>query len=65
MFLPSYVGALAWAVLGSPNAGLLNILARDLGMPQLVNIFSPGLIFVLALYYAPYAFLLIHASLAS
>lgn len=65
MFLPSYVGALAWALLGGPNAGLLNILARDLGMPTIVNIFNVvGLIFVLALYYAPYAFLLIHASLS-
>lgn len=65
MFLPSYVGALAWAVLGGPNAGLLNILARDLGMPAIVNIFNVvGLIFVLAIYYAPYAFLLIHSSLS-
>lgn len=65
MFLPSYVGALAWALLGGPNAGLLNILARDLGMPAIVDIFNlVGLIFVLALYYAPYAFLLIHASLS-
>lgn len=65
LFLPSYVGALAWALLGGPNAGLLNILARDLGMPAIVNIFNlAGLIFVLALYYAPYAFLLIHASLS-
>lgn len=65
LFLPSYVGALAWALLGGPNAGLLNILARDLGMPAMVNIFNvAGLIFVLALYYAPYAFLLIHASLS-
>ncbi|WP_019617906.1 ABC transporter permease [Gulosibacter faecalis] len=65
MFLPSYVGALAWAVLGGPNAGLINILARDLGLPQLIDIFNiGGLIFVLALYYAPYAFLLIHSSLS-
>ncbi|WP_424467047.1 ABC transporter permease [Pseudoclavibacter helvolus] len=63
MFLPSYVGALAWAVLGGPNAGLINILARDLGLPGIVDIFNiGGLIFVLALYYAPYAFLLIHSS---
>jgi iron(III) transport system permease protein len=63
MFLPSFVGALAWGLLGGPNAGLLNILARDLGLGQIVNIYSlPGLIGVLGIYYAPYAFLLIHAS---
>lgn len=63
MFLPSFVGALAWGLLGGPNAGLLNILARDLGLGQVINIYTlPGLIVVLGIYYAPYAFLLIHAS---
>ncbi|MEA9984252.1 iron ABC transporter permease [Subtercola sp. RTI3] len=63
MFLPSYVGALAWSVLGGPNAGLLNILAKDVGLSPFLNIFNtPGLVFVLGIYYAPYAFLLIHAS---
>lgn len=63
MFLPSFVGALAWGLLGGPNAGLLNILARDLGLEPFFNIYTlPGLIGVLGVYYAPYAFLLIHAS---
>lgn len=63
MFLPSYVGALAWSLLGGPNAGLLNVFARDLSLPDVVNIYNiGGLIFVLALYYAPYAFLLTHSA---
>ena len=63
LFLPSYVGALAWSLLGGPNAGLLNVLARDLGLPAVVDIFNiGGLVFVLAIYYAPYAFLLIHSA---
>lgn len=63
MFLPSYVGALAWSLLGGPNAGLLNVFARDLNVPDIVNIYNiGGLIFVLALYYAPYAFLLTHSA---
>lgn len=63
MFLPSYVGALAWAILGAPNAGLLNVVLRDLGLPSFVSIYNIfGLIFVLGIYYAPYAFLLIHSS---
>ncbi|MGH3728782.1 MAG: ABC transporter permease [Micromonosporaceae bacterium] len=65
MLLPSYVGALAWSVLGGKNAGLLNITMRDLGLPGFFNINNlPGLVLVLALYYAPYAFLLIHGSLS-
>ncbi|BBG03838.1 MULTISPECIES: ABC transporter permease [Pseudonocardia] len=65
MFLPSYVGALAWSMLGSPGAGLLNILFRDLGIGLEVNLYSlGGLVFVMGMYYAPYAFLLVHASMS-
>ncbi|NBE92310.1 iron ABC transporter permease [Nonomuraea sp. KC401] len=65
MLLPSYVGALAWSVLGSENAGLANITLRDLGLPPFVDINNiAGLIVVLALYYAPYAFLLVHGALS-
>jgi iron(III) transport system permease protein len=63
MFLPSYVGALAWAILGAPNAGLLNIIVRDWGFEPFIDIYNlGGLIFILGIYYAPYAFLLIHSS---
>ncbi|MCD4525263.1 iron ABC transporter permease [Nocardioides sp. cx-173] len=65
LFLPSYVGALAWAVLASPAAGLINVGLRDLGVSMDVSIYNmPGLIFVLGIYYAPYPFLLIHGSLS-
>src|SRR5690606_12427038 len=54
MFLPSYVGALAWAILGAPNAGLLNVVLRDLGIEPFLHIYNLiGLIFVLGIYYAP------------
>lgn len=63
MFLPSYVGALAWAILGAPTSGLINVILLDLGMPQVFDIYNlGGLIFVLGIFYAPYAFLLIHSS---
>ncbi|MGW3606756.1 MULTISPECIES: ABC transporter permease [unclassified Micromonospora] len=65
MLLPSYVGALAWSVLGGKNAGLLNIALRDFGLPGFVNINNlSGLVLVLALYYAPYGFLLMHGALS-
>ena len=63
MFLPALVGALAWSILASPTSGHLNMLMRQLGMGEGMNINSyPGLIFVLGLYYAPYTFLLTHSS---
>ena len=65
MFLPSFVGALAWSMLGSPGAGLLNILSRDLGLGVEVNISSlAGIVLVMGMFYAPYAFLLIHSSMS-
>lgn len=65
LFLPSYVGALAWSILGSPGAGLINVAFRDLGMTGPVNMYSyAGVIMVFAMYYAPYAFLLIHGSMS-
>lgn len=65
MFLPSYVGALSWSILGGPNAGLLNIALRDLGISPFINIYTIwGLIFIFAMYYSPYAFLLIHSAMS-
>lgn len=63
LLLPSYVGAIAWAVLGAPGSGLINILLRDLDAPFQFSIYGyGGMIFVLVLLYAPYAFLLVYAA---
>ncbi|WP_433875331.1 ABC transporter permease [Sinomonas atrocyanea] len=65
LFLPSYVGALSWAVLGSPGSGLLNVAFHDLGLGVRVDVYSlPGVTMVMAMYYAPYAFLLIHGAMS-
>ena len=65
LFLPALVGALAWAQLGSPASGFINVVARAVGIPDLINIYSfGGLIFVLGIYYAPYPFLMIHSALS-
>ncbi|MET8760730.1 iron ABC transporter permease [Lentzea sp. NPDC004782] len=66
LFLPSYVGALAWSILASPGAGLINVGFRDLGITgPVVDVYSyGGVIVVMAMYYAPYAFLMIHSSMA-
>lgn len=64
IFLPSYVGALAWSILGSP-AGLMATALRDIGVPIPVDIYSiGGVVLVMAMYYAPYGFLLIHGSMS-
>lgn len=63
MFLPALVGALAWSILASPTAGHLNMFLAAIGIGGTLNIYSyGGIIFVLGLYYAPYAFMLTYSS---
>ncbi|NHU48906.1 iron ABC transporter permease [Rhodococcus sp. A14] len=65
LFLPSLVGALAWALLAGPATGYLNLALSAVGLPGFVDIYSfAGMIFVLGLYYAPYPFLMIHSALS-
>ncbi len=63
----SFIGALAWILLGSPETGLINQLWRFLGNTDpLINIFSlEGIIFVIALYEMPFVFLMVGGALRS
>jgi iron(III) transport system permease protein len=66
LYLSPFVGALAWLILASPNAGLLNVLARDLfGVAgPVINVMTAGgVIFVMALYNVPYAYMTVSAAL--
>ncbi|MGF1599905.1 MAG: ABC transporter permease [Acidimicrobiales bacterium] len=68
LFFSAIVGALAWAALASPRTGYLNSVFDAIGLPITLNIYSlPGIIFVLTVYYSPFAYILIFAgfSLAS
>jgi iron(III) transport system permease protein len=66
LFLSPFVGAISWLVLGSPKAGLLNVLARGwLGTTEpVINVATPtGIVLIMALYYLPYAYLTVSAAL--
>ena len=66
LYLSPFVGALAWLILASPNAGILNELARDLfGIEgALINVMTAtGIILVMALYNVPYAYMTVSAAL--
>lgn len=63
---PSFLGALAWILLGSPNAGWINRIwvAMTGADTPLVNIFSlGGAIFVMAIYAISYPFSLVSNAL--
>lgn len=65
LFIPALVGALAWARLGSPEQGYVNLVFEALGLPITLNIYSlGGMIFVFSLYYAPFVFLYVHGALS-
>ena len=65
---PPFLTAIAFIYLFSPNAGLLNVLMRDvLGLPWLTfNVFSmPGLVLVTVLHTFPFVYLLASSALQS
>lgn len=60
--VPPYVGAMAWLRLLNPTVGTLNVFLKDLfGLERMpFNIYSTGgLVWVLATFYYPYAFITI------
>src|SRR5438067_8116816 len=66
--LPPFLTAIAFTYLFSPNAGLINVLMRDvLGLPALTfNIFSmPGLVLVTVGHTFPFVYLLASSALQS
>jgi iron(III) transport system permease protein len=65
---PPFLTAIAFTYLFSPNAGLINVLMRDVaGMPWLTfNVFSmPGLVLVTVLHTFPFVYLLASSALLS
>jgi iron(III) transport system permease protein len=61
---PPFLGAIAWEILAAPNSGALNQWARALfglgDYDHLFNIYSAGgVVFVMACYSFPYAFVLV------
>jgi iron(III) transport system permease protein len=66
-FLSPYVGAQAWSYLASPNSGIIQKFLFDyFGFTQsFINIFSlTGVIWVLAIFYTPYVYLLVISPLS-
>ena len=68
LYVTGLLTAIGWSWLGSPRAGLINILARNLfgATEPIVNLQSPGgVVFVVAMNAVPLPFLLIAGALRS
>jgi iron(III) transport system permease protein len=66
LFTSPFLGAVAWTLLASPRSGMINVnLQWLLGTDHVfVNVMTlPGLVFVLLLYFVPYAYLLVSSAL--
>lgn len=65
-FLSPYIGAIAWIYLAAPRSGLLNAFLRE-RFGILTNVFdiysTPGMIWVLTLFFTPYMYLFVVAPL--
>lgn len=65
-FLSPLIGSIAWTYLGDPRVGLLNQLARSIGLTHgsLFSVYSLyGMVIVLGLFLTPFAMLMCSASL--
>jgi iron(III) transport system permease protein len=67
LITPPFIGGLAWAVLGAPQTGLLNLAGKWLGLSEpWLNIYSlGGMIFCLGIYMSPYVYVLTAGVLAA
>ena len=64
LFVPPLVAGVAWAILGSPKTGLLNLILAKAGIPFRFDLYSmSGMIFVFGIYYAPYVYMFTAAAL--
>ena len=66
LFLSPFVGSIAWLILGSPKAGLINVMAQStFGLKgPLIDVATPtGIVAIMALYFVPYAYLTVASSL--
>jgi len=66
IFIPPFVGAVAWALLAAPRSGVLNRLLAAVGAPGMLDVYSLlGILIVIGLYLAPYVMMIVAASLRS
>ncbi|MBI2177416.1 MAG: iron ABC transporter permease [Candidatus Tectomicrobia bacterium] len=64
LFISPLVASMAWGILASDRAGILNIFFKGLGWGFRLNIYSfTGIWFVLGVYYAPYVYMFLTPAL--
>ena len=66
IFIPPFVGAVAWTLLSAPRIGAFNVALRNLGLPEVLDIYTPvGMAWVIGIYLAPYVMMMVAGALRS
>ncbi|QRM33385.1 iron ABC transporter permease (plasmid) [Microvirga sp. VF16] len=64
IFIPPFVGAFAWVLIGAPRIGLFNLPASGLGLAEPLDIYTyTGIIWTTGIYIAPYVMMIVAAAL--
>jgi iron(III) transport system permease protein len=66
IFIPPFVGAVAWALLLAPRVGAINRIFEFVGIPLEIDIYTHGgMAWVMGVYLAPYVMMIVAAALRS
>jgi iron(III) transport system permease protein len=66
IFIPPFVGAVAWALLLAPRVGVVNRILLAMGIPIEIDVYSHGgMAWVMGIYLAPYVMMIVAAALRS
>lgn len=66
IFIPPFVGAVAWALLLAPRVGAVNRILAFVGIPLELDVYTHGgMAWVMGIYLAPYVMMIVAAALRS
>jgi iron(III) transport system permease protein len=66
IFIPPFVGAVAWALLFAPRVGAINRIMAWLDLPAQFDIYThTGMLWVMGIYLAPYVMMIVAAAMRS
>lgn len=64
IFIPPFVGAVAWTLLAAPRIGVFNVGLRELGLPEILDVYTKGgMAWVVGIYLAPYVMMMVAGAL--
>jgi iron(III) transport system permease protein len=66
IFIPPFVGAIAWTLLAAPRIGLLNVAIAWMGVPLSLDVYTQtGMAWVIGIYLTPYVMMIVAGALRS